>query len=163
VRILGIDPGSARTGFGILEVTGDELRLIDSGLIRINPRQSFPAKLKTVFEGISSLIDSTHPEAMAVEDTFYAKNVRSALALGQVKGVALLAAVLKGCPVFQYSPLDIKKSVVGYGRAEKHQVQVMVQQILGIPEKPQVWDESDALAIAVCHAHSMRFPEWRKG
>jgi len=140
VIILGIDPGSIRTGYGILNTTNDILAVLDYGLIQI-----------------SLLIEKYSPESAAVEDTFYAKNVKSALKLAQVKGVALLAAVQKGLKVTEYSPLDIKKAVAGYGLAEKNQIREMVQRILKIPLEGKAFDTSDALAIAICHAHSVRF------
>ena len=154
---MGIDPGSVRTGFGILETENDNLKIVHAGVIKTNPRHDFPRRLKAVYEQIASLIDSYHPVSMGIEDTFYAKNVKSALKLGQVKGVAMLAAVRKDLPVYEYSPLDVKKAVAGYGRAEKDQVKEMVQRILNLTEEPAFHDTSDALAVAICHAHSMKF------
>jgi crossover junction endodeoxyribonuclease RuvC len=157
VIILGIDPGSIRTGYGILNTTNDILAVLDYGLIQTNPKHSFPLRLKAIYDNIILLIEKYSPESAAVEDTFYAKNVKSALKLAQVKGVALLAAVQKGLKVTEYSPLDIKKAVAGYGLAEKNQIREMVQRILKIPLEGKAFDTSDALAIAICHAHSVRF------
>ncbi|MBI4443195.1 MAG: crossover junction endodeoxyribonuclease RuvC [Acidobacteria bacterium] len=152
MRILGIDCGSAATGYGIIESDGRRCQVVASGVIRTQNRLSFPQRLKQIAQSLSNLIEEHGPEVVAVEGIFSAINARSALALGQVRGVALLAAAQAELPVHEYSPLEVKSSVVGYGRAEKSQVQLMVQTLLGLEVKPPE-DAADALAVALCHAH----------
>ncbi|OFW27776.1 MAG: crossover junction endodeoxyribonuclease RuvC [Acidobacteria bacterium RIFCSPLOWO2_02_FULL_59_13] len=152
MRILGIDCGSAATGYGIIESDGRRNQVVASGVIRTQNRLCFPQRLKQIAHSLSNLIEAHCPEVVAVEGIFSAVNARSALALGQVRGVALLVAAQAELPVHEYSPLEVKSSVVGYGRAEKSQVQLMVQTLLGLEEKPPE-DAADALAVALCHAH----------
>ena len=151
-RILGIDCGSAATGYGIIESDDRSFQVVASGVIRTQNRLSFPQRLKQIAAALSSLIQVHCPEVVAVEGIFSAINARSALALGQVRGVALLVAAQAELPIYEYSPLEVKSSVVGYGRAEKSQVQLMVQTLLRLKEKPPE-DAADALAVALCHAH----------
>lgn len=157
VRAIGIDPGSRFTGYGVVEGDGCRLRHIASGVIRIRPQLTFPERLKVIYEELVSVIESLEPRWMAVEEVFIAKNVRSALLLGHARGAAILAGVNSGLALFEYSPLQIKQAVVGYGRAEKDQVQNMVQHLFGIRE-PLNANASDALAVAICHlnTHSSR-------
>lgn len=157
MRIFGIDPGSQRTGYGCIETDGSRCRLVDCGAITLPPRAAFPDKLARIFGELSSLLADHRPVAVAVEDVFYARNARSALKLGHVRGVALLAAAKAGLDVAEYAPTEVKRAVVGYGRADKRQVQQMVTLILGLEEPPSPHDVSDALAIAVCHAHAGPF------
>ncbi|MBI4464905.1 MAG: crossover junction endodeoxyribonuclease RuvC [Acidobacteria bacterium] len=151
-RILGIDCGSAATGYGILEAEGRSCQVVACGVIRAHRRFSFPQRLKQISDALAELIQVHGPSVVAVEGIFSAINARSALALGQVRGVALLAAAQAHLPVHEYSPLEVKSSVVGYGRAEKSQVQLMVQTLLHLEQKPPE-DAADALAVALCHAH----------
>lgn len=153
--ILGIDPGSRVTGYGLVTRLQRGLSYITHGEIR-PPRQQVPsAALRIIFEAVMEIASRHRPDAMAIEDIFYGKNVKSMIRQGYARGVVLLAASLNDLPVFEYSPLEVKQAVVGYGRAEKHQVQRMVTMLLNLSESPPR-DASDALAVAICHAHSMR-------
>jgi crossover junction endodeoxyribonuclease RuvC len=152
--ILGIDCGSEITGYGVVDGTGGKVRYVDSGAIRVSARQALPAKLYSIFSALREVIEKNQPECVAIENVFYAVNAKSALKLGHVRGVAMLAASSSGLPVAEYAPLTIKSSVVGYGRAEKSQVQDMVARLLNLKEKPEPPDVADALAIAICHIHT---------
>lgn len=153
--MLGIDCGTEYTGYGVVEQNGDgELRYVIAGAIRLSPREPLPRRLQSIFTKLSELIAAHQPGLAAIEDVFYAVNVKSALKLGQVRGVAMLAAAAAGLPVCEYAPLAIKSAVVGYGRAEKAQVQQMVARLLRLPEVPTPADAADALAIAICHLHT---------
>jgi crossover junction endodeoxyribonuclease RuvC len=163
MRVLGIDCGSHYTGYGVVEAgSGTGLVCLDCGAIKLSPREPLARKLSRIYEGLNMLIDRHRPDEVAIEDVFYALNVQSALKLGQVRGVAMLAAAIAGLQVAEYSPLTIKSSVVGYGRAEKQQVQHMVTQLLGLAEPPEPLDASDALAIAICHLHTAATMERQK-
>jgi crossover junction endodeoxyribonuclease RuvC len=153
VRIFGIDPGSERTGYGCIDADGSRQRLVACGAISLPARADFSERLLAIHEGLRALIAEHHPDCVAIEDVFHARNVRSALKLGHARGVALLAASQAGLPVTAYTPAEVKRAVVGYGRAEKHQVQHMVCLLLGLTEVPTPYDASDALAIAICHLH----------
>ena len=152
MRILGIDPGSHVTGYGIIEKKGNYLRPVLYGEIKPKKDSPLSATLIYVYQQLSAVISQTAPEAIALENIFYGKNVRSLIKQAQVRGVAIYAGADKSIDVFEYSPLEIKKAVVGYGRAEKRQVQVMVKAILKLPELPPA-DAADALATAICHAN----------
>lgn len=154
MRIFGIDPGSERTGYGCVETDGRCHRLVACGAIATARRDGFPAQLLLIYTRLKALLAEHRPECVAVESLFHAVNVRSALKLGHARGVALLAAVEGGYAVAEYTPAQIKLAVVGFGRAEKHQVQEMVRVILGLPEVPTPNDAADALAVAICHVHS---------
>ena len=155
MKIFGIDPGSERTGYGCVETDGSRHRMITSGAIRTPATASFPEKLLTIHVRLAALIGECQPDCCAIENIFYASNARSALKLGHARGVAMLAAIEAGLPVFEYTPAEVKRAVVGYGRAEKHQVQQMVKLILGLAALPTPHDASDALAIAICHGNSL--------
>ena len=152
MRILGIDPGSHVTGYGIIEKKRNYLRPVLYGEIKPKKDSPLSATLIYVYQQLSAVISQTAPEAIALENIFYGKNVRSLIKQAQVRGVAIYAGADKNIDVFEYSPLEIKKAVVGYGRAEKRQVQVMVRAILKLPELPPP-DAADALATAICHAN----------
>jgi len=155
MRVLGIDCGGEYTGFGVVEMhSGGHLVCLTCGAIKLSPRESLARRLSRIYDGLGALIVEHHPDEVAIEGIFYALNVKSALKLGQVRGVAMLAAAAAGLEVAEYSPLTVKSSVVGYGRAEKQQVQQMVTRLLGLPEPPEPMDASDALAIAICHLHT---------
>jgi crossover junction endodeoxyribonuclease RuvC len=156
VKVFGIDPGSARTGYGCVHTDGSRHRLIVSGAIASSPSVPLPQKLLAIHAQLSVLITECRPDCVAIESLFHAVNVRSALTLGHARGVAMLAAVEAGVPVVEYTPTAIKRAVVGYGRAEKHQVQEMVKLLLGLREVPSPHDAADALAVAICHVHSVR-------
>lgn len=151
--IMGIDPGSRITGYGIISKQGNRLIHIDNGAIFTQSAKDFPQRLEQIFSGLSTIIAQYQPEAVAVENVFLAKNAQSALKLGQARGAAIVAAVSVGLSVFEYTALQVKQAVVGSGRAEKVQVQQMIKALLNLPEIAQE-DASDALAVAVCHAHS---------
>jgi crossover junction endodeoxyribonuclease RuvC len=155
VKVFGIDPGSARTGYGCVRTDGSRHTLIACGAISIPTSRSFPEKLKVIHTELGALMRRHRPDVVAIENLFHAVNARSALKLGHARGVAMLAAVEAGVPIVEYTPAEVKQSVVGYGRAEKGQVQSMVQLLLGLSEPPSPFDASDALAIAVCHLHRM--------
>lgn len=154
MKVFGIDPGSQRTGYGCVESDGSRHHLVVCGAIVTSPRLGFPAQLLRIHQQLSALLAEYRPDCVAVESVFYAANVRSALVLGHARGVALLAAVEAGYACAEYTPAEIKRAVVGYGRAEKHQVQEMVKLLLGLREVPTPHDAADALAVAICHVHS---------
>ena len=152
MRVLGIDCGSERTGYGIIESDGSDHRMIAAGVIRTNTKWAFERRLLVIATGLRKLIQEHAPEFAAVEGVFYSANVKTALKLAHVRGVALLSVAEAGMELAEYSPLEVKISVVGYGRAEKSQVQMMVRSILRITEAMESDDVSDALAVAICHA-----------
>jgi len=154
VTIFGIDPGSDRTGYGCVETSGSRHRLVISGAIVSSSIRSFPEKLLKIHCGLAILLKECRPECVAIENVFHGVNARSALKLGHARGVAILAAVEAGLPVFEYTPAEIKRAVVGNGRAEKHQVQQMVKLLLRLEQIPSPDDAADALAVAICHSHS---------
>jgi crossover junction endodeoxyribonuclease RuvC len=155
MRVLGIDCGTEYTGYGVVELCPDDkLVCLDCGAIKLSPREPLPVRLATIFGHLSAIISEHQPDDVAIEDVFYAVNVKSALKLGQVRGVAMLAASSARLHVAEYAPLAIKSAVVGYGRAEKQQVQHMVARLLDLPEIPEPPDAADALAIAICHLHT---------
>lgn len=158
MRIFGIDCGTEVTGFGVVEAVEDPRgpRLVarTSGAIRLAKNKSLPVRLEQVFRELSAELERWKPDTVAVEEVFYSVNAKSALKLGQVRGVALLAAASQSIPVAEYAPLKIKSSVVGYGLAKKEQVQFMVARLLGLETVPEPADAADALAIAICHIHT---------
>ncbi|WP_111641280.1 crossover junction endodeoxyribonuclease RuvC [Marinimicrobium alkaliphilum] len=151
-RILGIDPGSRKTGFGIIDVSGASTRYVTSGVIRV-PEGSLPERLKVIFDAITQICLQHSPDQVAVEQVFMAKNASSALKLGQARGAAITAAVNQSLPVAEYEARKVKQSVVGTGAADKLQVQHMVKVLLRLPATPQE-DAADALAVALCHANT---------
>ena len=153
MRVLGIDPGSRITGYGIVDQQGNRLVHVDNGAIFTDKAADFAGRLKRIFEGLTEVIAEYHPDQVAVENIFFSTNVQSALKLGQARGAAIVAAVHAGLPVAEYTALQVKQAVVGQGRAEKGQVQKMLKILLGLPEIAQE-DASDALAVAVCHINS---------
>lgn len=152
MRVLGIDCGSERTGYGVIESDGATHRLLIAGVIRTSAKARFEARLLEIAIGLRQLIREHEPESAAVEGVFHAVNVKTALKLAHVRGIALLAIAEAGIGLAEYSPLEVKTSVVGYGRAEKRQVQMMVQSLLQLPSVIESEDASDALAVAICHA-----------
>jgi crossover junction endodeoxyribonuclease RuvC len=165
MRVLGIDCGTEYTGYGVVEMNlhasgvggnrpDDCLVCVICGAIKVSPRDAMATRLSRISRALVELIETHRPDCVAIEDVFYAVNVKSALKLGQVRGVAMLAAASAGLDVAEYSPLSIKSAVVGYGRAEKHQVQQMVTRLLRLDEVPEPADAADALAIAICHLHT---------
>lgn len=155
MRVLGIDCGGEYTGYGVVEQDGQgNLNCICMGAVHLRTRDPLSARLFQVFSDLREVIASHHPDMVAIEDVFYAVNAKSALKLGQVRGVAMLAASSSGLKVAEYAPLAIKSAVVGYGRAEKAQVQEMVKRLLRLDARPEPEDAADALAIAICHLHT---------
>ncbi len=161
MRIFGIDPGSDRTGYGCVETDGSRHRIVVCGAVTTPALAAFPDKLLEIHRQLTALMHQCRPDAAAIENLFHAANVRSALKLGHARGVAMLAAVEAGVPVFEYTPAEIKRAVVGYGRAEKPQVQHMVKLLLGLAAVPSPHDAADALAVAICHVHAQ--PRARAG
>ena len=155
MRILGIDPGSHVTGYGIIEKKGNYLRHVLHGEIKAKKESPLSIMLISIYQQLSTVIEQNAPQAIALENIFYGKNVRSLIKQAQVRGVVIFAGADKGMPVFEYSPLEVKKAVVGYGRAEKRQVQIMVKAILKLPVLPPA-DAADALATAICHANFLK-------
>lgn len=151
-RILGIDPGSRATGYGVIEKKGNRLYYVTCGVIRLSDKNSFSGRLKIIFDGLCEVIDSHKPAVAAVEDVFVAANPRTALKLGHARGVAVLAALHNGLQVHDYTPRMVKQAVVGYGNADKNQVQQMVRVLLRLSTSPSA-DAADALAVAMCHAN----------
>jgi crossover junction endodeoxyribonuclease RuvC len=156
MRVLGVDPGSDVTGYGVIDSLGSQYELVEYAAIRAPSRFDFAQRLLIINQRLEEVISRLRPDACSVEETFYAVNVKSALKLGHVRGVVLVAAARAGVPVFEYSPLEIKSALVGYGRAEKHQVQEMVKILLRLKEPPEPLDASDALAAAICHINTYR-------
>jgi crossover junction endodeoxyribonuclease RuvC len=154
VIVLGIDPGTARTGYGIITREGSTLRMLDYGCIETTPDRPLEARLLIIHEALTDLLDTHRPEAVGVERLFFNKNVQTAFAVGQARGVVLLAAAQHGLPLFEYGPGEVKMAVTGYGRADKAQVQRMVQAVLALKELPRPDDAADALAVAVCTTNS---------
>ena len=150
--VLGVDPGSVRTGFGAVETDGRRHRLIEMGVLAPGPRLSLAEKLRHIHAGVAGLIDRLSPDALAVEDVFHAANTRTALVLGHVRGVVLLAGAQAGLPVHEYSPATVKQQVTGFGRAEKSQVAYMVTRMLALSADAVPGDATDALAVALCLA-----------
>jgi crossover junction endodeoxyribonuclease RuvC len=155
--ILGVDPGSVRTGYGVIDTDGRRHALVDRGVIAPPPRRELPERLRLIHDGITGLISRHHPEALAVEDIFHAVNARSALVLGHVRGVVLLAGAEHGLAVHAFSPAAVKVQITGYGRAEKGQVALMVSRLLCLAEDSTAGDAADALAVALCLAHQAAF------
>lgn len=153
--ILGIDPGMAILGYGVVEQIGNSLKVIDYGVVNTPSDMKTSQRLTVLFEAVGQLIERYRPEAAAVEELFFNKNAKTALSIGHARGVAILAAALKGIDVYEYTPLQVKQAVAGYGRASKQQVQQMVRMLLGLKEIPKPDDAADALAVSICHLHSI--------
>jgi crossover junction endodeoxyribonuclease RuvC len=154
VRVFGIDPGSDRTGYGCVDSDGHRHQLVQCGAVRAGAGATFPDQLSIIYHELTALLADCRPECVAIENIFHAVNARSALKLGHARGVAMLAAIEAGVLVVEYTPAEIKRSVVGYGRADKPQVAQMVKLLLGLDAIPRPHDATDALAVAICHLHS---------
>lgn len=157
MRILGIDPGSRVTGFGVIDTDGAHHSLVTQGVVRVRTTGAFAQRLNEVYRGLAAVIESERPDQMAVEDLFFHTNAKSALKLGHVRGVALLAGAERDIPIHEYAPLEVKQAVTGYGRADKGQVQKMVAVLLAMKSLPTPHDAADALAVALCHANRLRY------
>ncbi len=156
--VLGIDPGTRQTGYAVVEASGDVALVVDSGAVSASPRHPFHERLRIIFDGLVDIVERYRPDEIAIEDVFVKKNVRVALKIGHIRGVALLVAAMHEVPVGEYSPGAIKQAVVGSGSASKEQVKFMVTALLKLPDVPGE-DEADALAVALCHIHKRRLSE----
>ncbi len=159
MRVLGIDPGTAITGYGVVEETGGELVLQTFGAIRTAAARPLPARLQAIYQKLRDLAHTWQPDAAAVEELFFSRNVRTAMSVGQARGVALLALADAGLPIAEYTPTEVKQAVTGYGTADKAQMQEMVRLLLGLATLPCPDDAADALAVAICHLHMARLTE----
>lgn len=159
MRILGIDPGYGITGYSIIDYIGNKFKLIASGAIKTEAKMSFPLRLSEIFTDLNLIIDEYQPDAISVEELFFNNNVKTAINVAQARGVILVVGCQRQIPTYEYTPLQVKQAVVGYGRADKIQVQKMVKTILNVEKLPKLDDITDSMAIAICHAHSARFAE----
>ncbi|NLN15615.1 MAG: crossover junction endodeoxyribonuclease RuvC [Tissierellia bacterium] len=157
--ILGIDPGLAIVGYGVIECIGNRYRPLEYGAITTDSNLDFPNRIKNIYDQLLDVIDRYKPEDLAIEELFFNKNVKTAIKVGQARGVEILAAVHRDLNIYEYTPLQIKQAIVGYGRAEKYQVQEMVKLFLNLKEVPKPDDVADALAVALCHASCLKFKE----
>jgi crossover junction endodeoxyribonuclease RuvC len=163
MAVIGLDPGSAITGFGILEERADHsLAVIDYGVLRTGPELPQAERLQSIYEQLNQILVLHRPDSGAVENLFFQRNVRTAIAVGQARGVLLLALAQADIPVVEYNPMEIKQAVAGYGKADKQQVQQMVKMLLGLDEIPRPDDAADALAVAICHIHSRKFNQLKQ-
>jgi crossover junction endodeoxyribonuclease RuvC len=156
MRILGIDPGTGILGFGIIEASGSQAQLVDAGVIRTPVKEDDAVRLQTIYEELTDIIAATKPTAMSVEKLFFIRNITTAMTVAQARGVVLLCGKQAGLSIFEYTPLQIKMAITGYGRAEKKQIQEMVRVILQLKDVPRPDDCADALAAALTHAQTMR-------
>ncbi|EPR09281.1 crossover junction endodeoxyribonuclease RuvC [Ruminiclostridium papyrosolvens] len=154
--IMGIDPGFAITGYGVVKYEGNKFSVLDYSAITTGASMKFSDRLLVLYNELEKLIDKYKPDAISIEELFFNKNIKTALTVGHGRGVAVLAAAKSGIDIFEYTPLQVKQSVVGYGRAEKAQIQQMVKAILNLPAIPKPDDVADALAVAICHGNSHR-------
>lgn len=154
MRIFGIDPGYATVGWGVVDCNGNRFSVIDYGAIFTEAKLPFEIRLEHIYDDVISIIERYQPTVLAIEKLYFNTNAKTAIAVSQARGVMLLAAVKKGLEIFEYTPLQVKQSVVGYGRAEKLQVQKMTQMILNLPQIPKPDDTADALALTICHGHT---------
>lgn len=152
MRIIGIDPGTGILGFGVIDVDGQKVRLVDAGVIRTPPHTAHDVRLEEIFDGLTEIIASTKPDSFSIEKLFFTKNITTAMSVAEARGVALLVARKAGLPIAEYTPLQIKQTVTGYGKADKKQVQEMVRIQLGLKEVPKPDDCADALAAAITHS-----------
>jgi crossover junction endodeoxyribonuclease RuvC len=159
VKILGIDPGTGIVGFGVIEKSKINYKLIDGGVIRTPAHQADEYRLHTIYNGIAEIIDQHSPDVVVVEKLFFARNVTNAMSVSQARGVILLASTIKGIPIAEYTPLQIKQALTGYGRAEKSQIQEMVKVLLKLQEIPKPDDCADAIAAALTHGHTLQLPK----
>ena len=157
MRILGIDPGFAITGFSVIDYEGNKFKLITSGAILTEAHTSFPLRLEQIYNQLNQIITEYKQDAMAIEELFFNNNAKTAINVAQARGVILVTAKLNKVPIYEYTPLQVKQAVVGYGRADKMQVQRMVKMILNEENLPKLDDTTDSMAMAICHAHSSKF------
>lgn len=157
MRILGIDPGFAILGYGVIDLQGNHFTVCGYGSIMTDSKMDMPDRLKLLYSNLMEIIETYHPDVVSIEELFFNKNTKTALLVGQARGVALLACANCGLEIYEYTPLQIKQGLVGYGRAEKSQIQQMVKTILHLSEIPKPDDTADALAAAICHGHSVEY------
>ncbi|MFC4769675.1 crossover junction endodeoxyribonuclease RuvC [Effusibacillus consociatus] len=157
MRILGIDPGYGRTGYGVVETTGNRIRPLEFGLIETSSKLSMEKRLLQIYDALCEIIDRRKPDSLAIEELFFSKNVTTGIGVSQARGIVLLVAAQMGLTVAEYKPIQIKQSITGYGKAEKQQIQEMVRMFLGLQDVPKPDDVADALAVAVAHAHTAPF------
>ena len=156
MRIIGIDPGTAICGYSVLDYIGNKFTLLDYGVVTTPANSDLEKRLYTIYQELKELIEKHQPQFLAVEDLFFNTNAKTALSVGHARGVILLLGAMMGLEVFSYTPLQVKQSVVGYGRAEKKQIQEMVKLILNMEKIPKPDDAADAIAVAICHGHSYK-------
>lgn len=154
--VLGIDPGTATTGYGLIREVDSGLQLVDCGVISTPAGDPLPARLQAIYAGLTEVVRRHQPSVAAVEELFFSRNARTALSVGHARGVTLLALADQGLPIHEYKPMEVKQAIAGYGGADKRQVQEMVRMLLGLAQAPQPDDAADAVAVAVCHIHSAR-------
>lgn len=154
--VIGVDPGTATTGYGIVQETADGLACVTYGVVSTPAAEQLPQRLQRIYRDLKAIVAEYQPTSGAVEKLFFQSNVRTAMSVGQGRGVAVLALADSGLEISEYTPLEVKQAVAGYGRAPKQQIQMMVQTLLGLAEVPRPDDAADALAVAICHAHSAR-------
>ena len=157
MRIIGIDPGIAIVGYGVLDYAGNAFSVIDYGAVTTKAGEKLSDRLRNIYEDISILIEKYSPDAFALEELFFNTNVKTAISVAHGRGVIVLAAAAKNLNIYEYTPLQVKQAVTGYGRADKPQIQRMVKSILGLAAVPRPDDVADALAVAICHAHTARY------
>lgn len=151
--VMGVDPGTAITGYGVLEYCNDRFKVLDYGAVKTESKYPLSSRLKVLFNQLNNILIKFSPDQFAIEELFFNKNTRTALAVGHARGVAMLAAAMSGLEVYEYTPLQVKQAVVGEGKAGKEQVQFMVRALLSLRETPRPDDVADALAVAICHAY----------
>jgi len=156
MRVLGIDPGTATTGYAVVEETVGDLHMITLGVITTPAKTPLPTRLQTIHNEIREIVTEYEPEAAAVEELFFSRNARTAMSVGHARGVILLALADSNLPIAEYTPMQIKQAVTGYGNANKHQVQEMVRMLLALPETPKPDDAADAAAVAICYLHRVK-------
>lgn len=160
MAVIGFDPGSAITGYGVIEERADHsLQVIDYGVLRTSPKLSLPDRLISIYEQVNQILTLHQPHSAAVENLYFQKNVRTALTVGQARGVLLLALAQADLPIAEYNPMEVKQAVAGYGKADKRQMQQMVKMLLNLEDIPRPDDAADALAVAICHIHSRKMKE----
>ncbi|HEU4963358.1 MAG TPA: crossover junction endodeoxyribonuclease RuvC [Bacilli bacterium] len=163
MRIIGIDPGYGRTGYGVVDMIGNRIKSVEYGCIETKPHTPIPDRLLDIYGAIKTVIATHKPDAMAVEQLFFSKNITTGIDVAQARGVVLLAAREAGLPVGEYTPMQVKQSLAGYGKADKKQIQEMVRMFLGLEKIPRPDDAADALAVAITHAHTAPFENRLKG
>ena len=157
MRIIGIDPGYAITGFAVVDYNGNHFDLVKSGAIETKAGVPLPVRLTKIYDDMQLLVNEYKPDAISIEELFFNRNTTTAIGVAQGRGAVLIVAAKNNVPIYEYTPLQVKQGVVGYGRADKKQVQMMMKTILNLEKVPKLDDTTDAIAIAICHAHSYRF------